>query len=280
MDIEIVADTSRRTLLLTAASLPLLAGSWHHAMAADLQGDELPLHTNGLEHFAMTVPDVTKCATFYSSVFGHGLFREVDLPLRYYVMIGKAYIAVGHRDGLATPVMDHYCVTVDGYDRDKMNAAITAAGLVPGGRGLVMDPDKIGLQLLKDPAGLVDTNVPADRILGRGYGLFQPYGMDHVLLRVADPGRSAQFYDRFFARTRAKQSGETWYRAADTTIRLARSGDGATGFKRVGIRVGPYDVARVTAGLSALGARVGAGTNAASLRFTDLDGFEVELIRV
>ncbi len=279
MDIETAPGTSRRDLLLATASLPLFAGSWT-ALAADLSGDELPLHTDGLEHFAMTVPDVTKCATFYSSVFGHGLFKEIDPPLRYYVMIGKAYIAVGRRDNLPAPIMDHYCVTVDGYDRDKMNAAITAAGLTPGGRGLVMDPDKIGLQLLKDPAGLTDTNVPADRILGRGYGLFQPYGMDHVLLRVADLDRATKFYDRFFARARTGTPGEIWYRAADTTIRLAKAADGATGFKQVGIRVGPYDIAKVTAGLRALGAKLGAGASSSRLRFTDLDGFDVELIKV
>jgi catechol 2,3-dioxygenase-like lactoylglutathione lyase family enzyme len=280
MDADDIPSPSRRDLLLAAASAPVIAGAWSAAVAAEPKGDELPLITTGLEHFAMTVPDVTKCATFYCSVFGHGLFKEDKPPLRYYVMTGKAYIAIGHRDDLPRPVMDHYCVTVEGYDRDKMNAAITAAGMTPGGRGLVMDPDRIGLQLLKDPAGLTDTNIPADRILGRGYGLVQPYGMDHVLLRVADLGRSSQFYDRFFARTRAGQSGEIWYRADDTTIRLAKAMDGNTGFKRVGIRVGPYDAAKVGAGLTALGARVGAGASNSRLRFTDPDGFEVELIKV
>ncbi|MBT2188797.1 VOC family protein [Sphingobium nicotianae] len=276
MDID---SPNRRHLLIAAAGLPLLASGWS-AFAADLRGDELPLITTGLEHFAMTVPDVTKCATFYCSVFGHGLFREKDPPLRYYVMIGKAYIAVGHRDGLPKPIMDHYCVTVEGYDRDKMNAAISAAGLTPGGRGLVNDPDKIGLQLLPDPAGLVDTNVPADRILGRGYGLVQPFGMDHVLLRVADLDRAAKFYDRFFARVRARDAGEIWYRAADTTVRLAKAVNGNTGFKRVGIRVGPYDAAKVGKGLAKLGASVAPGASDARLRFTDLDGFEVELVKV
>lgn len=276
---KIAPDLARRSLLMAAASLPLIGASL--ASAAERRGDELPLVTTGLEHFSMTVPDVTPTARFYSGVFGHGLFREIEPPLRYYVMIGKAYIAIGHRDGLPAPAMDHYCVTVEGYDRDLMNTAIAKAGFTPGGRGLVMDPDKIGLQLLKDPAGLTDTNVPADRILGRGYGLVQPYGMDHVLLRVADLGASTKFYDRFFARIRARDAGEIWYRAADTTIRLAPRLPGATtGFKRVGIRVGPFDPVKVSEGLIALGAKPAGGATAGRLRFTDPDGFEVELIKV
>ncbi|BAK67816.1 hypothetical protein SLG_31410 [Sphingobium sp. SYK-6] len=276
---ETIPDVARRTLLIGAASLPLLSSSL--AGAAALRGDELPLITTGLEHFAMTVPDVTPTARFYSAVFGHGLFKEMDPPLRYYVMIGKAYIAIGSRASQPAPVMDHYCVAVEGYDRDKMNAALSALGLPPAARGMVLDPDKIGLQLLKDPAGLTETNIPAERILGRGYGLVQPYGMDNVLLRVADLGASSRFYDRFFARTPAREKGEIWYRAADTTIRLApQSPGGATGFKRVGIRVGPFDPVKVSAGLVSLGAKPLSGATAVRLRFTDPDGFEVELIKV
>lgn len=262
-----------------AIAVPLAAASWNAASAAELSGDELPLITNGLEHVGIVVADVTRSATFYCGVFGHGLFREIDPPLRYYVMTGKAYIAIGSREGVA-PKLDHYCVTVDGYNREKMDAAIKVLGYRALPRGVALDPDGIGLQLLEDPAGLTDTNIPADRILGRGYGLVQPYGMDNVVLRVSDMDRARGFYDKFFAKAEARADGEVWYHAADTVIRVAPQAAGqAPAFERYGIRVGPCDFAKVKDGIEKLGGAV-EGVDGDRLYFTDPDNLKVELVKV
>ncbi len=69
----------------------------------ELQGDELPLQTTGLEHIGMVVPDVVPAARFYSSLFNPDMQKEKDAPLRYYVMTGTGYIAIGaarRRDGV------------------------------------------------------------------------------------------------------------------------------------------------------------------------------------
>lgn len=281
MDLQRITHSDRRSLLMAAAFLPLAMKAWPAWGRESLKGDELPLVTGGLEHFSMVVPDVTVAATFYGKLFGHGLFREVDPPLRYYVMIGNAYIALGSRPGVTTPIMDHYCTTVVDYNRDLMNARLEALGLSVGMRGLVFDPDKIGLQLIEYPAGLVNTNVPADRLLGRGYGLVQPIGMDHVLLRAADLGASTKFYDHFYPRVDAGTPGEVWFGAGDTTIRLAQAGEGhLPGFECCGIRVGPFDPARVAEALPPIGASVVDGAPAGSLRLRDPNGLLIELVRV
>lgn len=280
-DTRRITHSDRRGLLRAAAFLPLALKAWPALAGEPRKGDELPLVTGGLEHFSMVVPDVTAAATFYGKLFGHGLFREAEPPLRYYVMIGSAYIALGSRPGVTTPMMDHYCTTVVDYNRDLMNARLEALGLPVGMRGLVFDPDKIGLQLIEYPAGLVDTNVPADRLLGRGYGLVSPIGMDHVLLRSADMGASAAFYDHFFPRVQAGTPDEVWFGAADTTIRLAEAGEGhPPGFECCGVRVGPFDIARISGALPAIGATVVAGAPAGSLRLRDPNGLLIELVRV
>ncbi len=278
-DIVLKASTRREFVAGAAIAVPLVAVSWYTASAADVVGNELPHKTNGLEHLWLVCSDVTRSARFYSGVFGHGLFREVDPPLRYYVMTGKGYIAIGSREGVK-PKLDHYCVTVEGYDREKMDAAITALGYRALPRGVALDPDGIGLQLLKDPAGLTDTNVPADRLLQHGYGLVQPYGMDNVLLRVSDMDRARVFYDKFFARTAARADGEVWYRAGDTVVRVAPQVSGqAPAFERYGVRVGPCDLAKVKDGIEALGGSV-EGASGDRLRFADPDGLKVELVKV
>src|SRR5690242_3836705 len=63
------ARVSRRALLAGMAALgPAIALS-SRAFAEELQGDELPLQTTGLEHIGMVVPDVVPAARFYSSLF-------------------------------------------------------------------------------------------------------------------------------------------------------------------------------------------------------------------
>ena len=271
---------TRRQFIAAGAALPLVASGWSRALAAPLVGNELPLVTGGLEHLGMVVPDVTKSATFYCGLFGHGLFREAEPPLRYYVMIGKAYIALGSRPGVNEPKLDHYCVTVEGYDREKMDATITEAGYRALGRGVALDPDGIGLQLIEYPAGLVDTNVPADRILGRGYGLMSPYGMDHVVLKVSDLETALPFYDMFFVRTAEAVAGEVWFRADDTTIRVAQQEAGKPpAFDSWAVSVGPYDSGLVAEGVERLGGTVLSSSGDGALHLLDPDGLKLTIVR-
>jgi catechol 2,3-dioxygenase-like lactoylglutathione lyase family enzyme len=278
---EILLPSRRRFVAGAAIALPLLAGGFNPLAAQVLQGDELPLRTSGLEHLGVVVPDVTRSATFYTGLFGHGLFREVDPPLRYYQMMGSSYLALGSRAGADRPFLDHYCVTVYDYDREKMDARIEALGYRARPRGVALDPDGIGLQLIEYPAGLVDTNVPADRILGRGYGLVNPTGMDHVMLRVADLQASLPFYDAFFPRTPSHAPGEVWFAAADTTIRVSQQDAGkAPAFERFGIRVGPFDHGATIEGVARLGGTAWASPDPHALRIADPDGLQLEIVRV
>jgi len=272
--------TRRQVVAGMAATLPLVSAGLSPLAAAELAGNELPLHTNGLEHLGLVTADVTKSATFYCNMFGHGLFREVDPPLRYYVMTGKSYIAIGSREGVA-PKLDHYCTTVIGYNREKMDARISGMGYRALGRGVALDRDGLGLQLIEDPAGLVDTNVPADRILGRGYGLVQPICMDHVLLKVSDLKASLPFYDAFFPRVKARADGQVWFGAADTTIRIEQQAAGkAPEFARYAIRTGPFDAGRVAEGVAKVGGTVLLKGSKGQLRIADPDKLQFEIVPV
>jgi hypothetical protein len=88
-----VSRISRRALLsgVSAIGPAVMLGS--HALAEGLNSDDF--HTVGLEHIGMVVPDAEEAARFYSSVFNPDIQKEHEPPLRYYVMTGTGYIAIG-----------------------------------------------------------------------------------------------------------------------------------------------------------------------------------------
>jgi len=271
------AGISRRALLggVMAMGPALALGS--RAMAAEPQGDELPLNTTGLEHLGMVVPDVDAAARFYSSLFNPDLQKEKDLPLRYYVMAGSGYIALGSRGAAPEAKIDHYCTLVRGYDRDRMNGKLVARGMAPASRGVVNDPDGIGLQLIAVPGGPGPTAVPGGRLV-EAAPLVKPIGFDSILLRVADLRRSAAFHENFFNAARSPGSGQLAFAAANTRIVIrAAAGGERTGVERYTMRVAPFDAAQVRKALAALGAEPEGEAAAGTLRFRDLNGLGVEL---
>jgi len=159
-------NVSRRAFLGGVAAIgPTLMLSSRAFAEEVLKGDELPLRTTGLEHIGMVVPDVEAAARFYSSLFNPDMQKEKDSPLRYYVMTGTGYIAIGSRPNVTESKVDHYCTLVRGYDREKMNATLAAKGMPAASRGVVPDPDGIGLQLIAVPGGPGPTAVPGGRLV-------------------------------------------------------------------------------------------------------------------
>jgi catechol 2,3-dioxygenase-like lactoylglutathione lyase family enzyme len=268
---------SRRSLLGAVAALAPAAMFASRAFAQPLRGDELPLHTTGLEHIGMVVPDTEKAARFYSRLFNPEMQKERDAPLRYYVMTGTGYIAIGSRVGVTEAKIDHYCTLVTGYDRELMNAALAAKGMPAASRGVVPDPDAIGLQLIAVPGGPGPTAVPGGRLV-EGAALVTPIGFDSILLKVQDLGRSGVFYRNFYNEVPADAAGQLAFEAADTRIVLRAVAAGENvGVERFTMRVAAFDTAAVAAELVALGATIEASAQPGLIQFRDPDGLGVAL---
>jgi catechol 2,3-dioxygenase-like lactoylglutathione lyase family enzyme len=273
----IAHQLSRRAVLRALAAVLPATLLGPRAFAQPLRGDELPLHTTGLEHIGMVVPDTEKAARFYSRLFNPEMQKEKDAPLRYYVMTGSGYMAIGSRAGVLDAKIDHYCTLVNGYDRELMNAALAAKGMPAAARGVVPDPDAIGLQLIAVPGGPGPTAVPGGRLV-EGDALVTPIGFDSILLKVQDLRRSAEFYGTFFPAAPAEAADQLAFAAADTRIvlRAIAAGESA-GVERFTMRVAAFDSAKVSAELAALGATIETGAPQGALRFRDPDGLGVEL---
>ena len=279
-------QTSRRAVLAASAGLVLGArfAAPRRAAAQPQGGDPtaaqiaaaLPLDTLGLEHIGTVVPDVTRAARFYSSVFNPTLYKERDEPLRYYVTLDPGYIALGSRANEPRAFIDHDCALLRSYDRAAMARRLEADGLPAGRFGIIPDPDGLGLQLLAVPGGLAGTTVAAGRLV-ESEPLVRPRGLAYVVRYVADLEGSAAFYRRFFGPETREEGGGLAFRAAHTRwiLRSASAGEAAR-IDRFGVNVARFDAAAVARGLEALGARV-VSAAPERLHFRCPDGLGVEL---
>lgn len=271
MSRENYSPTRREALGLTGA---LAAAAWLGTRTA--QASELPLHTTGLEHLGLTVPDVAKSAGIYGRIFDPDLYKEEkDPPLRAYVKLGVGYIAIGG-NATAPAKIDHVCALVENYNAAEMRKSLDEAGLKTGGVGMVPDPDGFRLQLLGTPGGLAKTTIPAGRVVP-GPGIVTPVGLDHIVLTVADLDATTAFYRHFFGMEsqRTKSPARVWFDIAGTRLGLETGKQ--PGVDHFCVKVTGLDRRATPEKLKALGVEIAPSNDEGLLRFRDPDGMLVEL---
>jgi catechol 2,3-dioxygenase-like lactoylglutathione lyase family enzyme len=245
----------------------------------------LPLHTSGLDHLSITVPDSVQAATFYGRIFDPQVFHERTGVQRYYVRLGAAYIAFGPQAS-ATPYIDHIAAGVidfveADFGKPEVKAEITAAGLAapPGVLPMLSDPDQLRLQLVNATHGLFDTIMPGGRVIPESAVLI-PIGLDHIILSVADIDKSAAHYRKLFGaeESRERNPQRVWFKLADTKLGLEVAPAGQKpSFSHFCVKVAGFDRAVATARLQKLGVKVEAGSETGTLRFRDLHNLPVEV---
>jgi catechol 2,3-dioxygenase-like lactoylglutathione lyase family enzyme len=288
------SNVSRRTFvrgLCTAFTLPVLQSAVGAQAPARGTGDQtpssppgsssgatLPLKTPGLEHLGLTVPDPKAAADFYGKIFNPQLFRERELPPRYYVTTGTAYLAFGGSTTVA-PKIDHFCALVQDYRGQEMRKLLEEQGIQTAGIGMIGDPDGLRLQLLGVPGGLAGTIVPGGRI-SLDPPAVHAVGLDHVMLRVSDLERSVAFYRKFFGMeaARTKKPERVWFQVARTRLGLEPMQAGRQpSVDHFCMTVAAFDRRAISDKLKQLGVEATASNDEQLLRFTDLNGLIVEL---
>lgn len=268
--------TSRRQALRL---LGVGAATW--AGVRLVQAAYLPLHTTGLEHIGMTVPDQEATAKFYGRIFDPQLFQERDPPPRFYVRTGTSYIAFGGGAGMPARI-DHFCALVEDYKAQEMRKSLDDAGIPMTGRGplgMAADPDGLRLQLLGVPGGLARTIMPSTRISTEDPAA-QAMGFDHIVLTVTDLDKSAVYYRKFFGTevTRTKKPERIWFAAAKTRLGLEPvASGGKPAIERVAFRVAAFDRRTIAERLKKLDVETVPGDEKESLRFKDPNGLVMEL---
>jgi catechol 2,3-dioxygenase-like lactoylglutathione lyase family enzyme len=192
------------------------------------------------------------------------------------------YVAIGAANGRPITV-GHYCALAESADLEAIGKELAAAGYPQpsGGFGLIPDPDGLELQLFKPPAGLVTAAVPSGLEVTRD-GIFAPLGLEHVLLAVSDLERAKRYYRFVYGEgleTRDATAPErTWFKLArNTRIGLEPvAGGGMPHFVSFGVKVAPFDSARVAPLLRAAGADLLSMTSSV-IRFRDNYGITLEV---
>ena len=293
-----MSDTalSRRELLaLLAASAAV------PAVAADPPARALlPVETPGLDHLDVMVPDVEKTTRFYMGLFRTTLHAQpFQGAQRYFVLLGPlpenravGYLAIGNSRGRGTYI-GHFCTSVANWQRDsatifaQMKERFRGAGFgefagATGVGGIFNDPEGIEVQFLPTPDTLVTAAVPSDLVPG-GQGLVTPLKVDHVVVHVADLDGALAFYRLLYGREqRRDRQRATFAFRNGSRLELEKTryvyGAAKSRIARYGIRVEPFDRAKVEAGIAALGGTVSRGDDRKALRLTDGDGIELELV--
>ena len=183
------------------------------------------LHFPGLDHVAINVSDVEKTISFYSKIFGNSVLKDSKTPRRY-LKLGQAYIAIatpGRSDEIGR--VDHICAGIEGYQSAKVKSYLQQRGIPVGdmaGGLMVTDPDGIKVQLQGSNgwAQLAKSNSP-ESVPIDGKPLFQPMGINHVMLHVTDVERAAGFYDKLFGPAGQRQPKRVTYQLGMSRVILS-----------------------------------------------------------
>jgi catechol 2,3-dioxygenase-like lactoylglutathione lyase family enzyme len=220
---------SRRDMLRSLPALALARGLFSGRAHAQSAG----LRPRALNHTTLAVSDQKRSLDFYQGLFGLPIQARQGNTLILRVGNGPQFIALSVAGANAPPRIDHYCLTVDGFDVERILAVLAAhgvtrveagapgAGLAGGAmkvrvrmRGAeaggakegtpeiyVGDPDGIVVQL-QDPrycggAGVLG-EVCSSVEPSPKQGLIAVRDFNHFTISVADSQRSNAFYQKLF----------------------------------------------------------------------------------
>lgn len=141
---------SRRELVTHVAGLAAAvatAGAGGRAFGDSHKGGST-FKATGVNHIALSVPDVAKSRDFY--VKHLGMTVSHDNRNSCFMTCGNNFVALFRAE---EPGMNHYCYSVEDYDVSDAEEKLEAEGLNPrreGNRIYFPDPDGLEVQLASD----------------------------------------------------------------------------------------------------------------------------------
>jgi catechol 2,3-dioxygenase-like lactoylglutathione lyase family enzyme len=241
------------------------------------------LRFTALDHVEISGPDAAKSAAFYAGVFGGPVWKNNKTPRRY-VKFGPCYIAI--EQGREPFGVDHFSAGIEGFQIAGIHSYLEQRGIAykdyPSGRDLnVTDPDGIHVQLSAYTTWSQLENGTASPEPGQGatQPIFQPTGLDHILLNVSDPEKSAAFYEKIFGAVTQRNNNRIWFQAGRSRIGLLQTPVGQKpGVNHFCVAAAPFDYAAATKRLAARNARVETPEVAGAPEFRDLDGLLLQVM--
>ena len=250
---------------------------WRKALAADPA-----LRFTALDHVEFLVSDVEKSTAFYAHVFGNTVLKN-NKTTRRYVKIGAGYLAMDKGD----VHVDHFCAGMPGFDVASVHASLNAKGIAyrdfPSGKDLaVPDPDGTRLQLATDNgwAQLLGGTASPETIAIGSEPIFRPTGIDHILLNVTDPEKSAAFYEKILGPVTQRNNNRIWFQIGTGRIGLLKTPDGErAGVNHYCVAVEKFDYDTAVKKLQQAGVTLDKPEIAGSPDLRDPDGYRIQIMR-
>jgi catechol 2,3-dioxygenase-like lactoylglutathione lyase family enzyme len=252
------------------------------ALALRLRPQEAPLHFAALDHLEFFVSDIQRSLAFYTRVFGNQLWKN-NRTARRYLKLGSTYIAIEQGPELR---VDHFCAGIDGFQIADAHKYLAARNIeyrdYPSGRDLyVADPDGSRLQIgVNNSWTSLSTNTAsAESFPSSGQPIFTPVGLDHMLLNVSDPEKSAAFYEKVLGPVTQRNNNRIWFQVGKSRIGLLKTPAGQrAGVNHFCVSASSFDYQSVTQQLERIGAKVEMPDVMGSPQFRDPDGYLVQVM--
>jgi catechol 2,3-dioxygenase-like lactoylglutathione lyase family enzyme len=252
------------------------------AFAVRVSPQETSLHFDALDHLEFFVSDIQRSLAFYTRIFGNQLWKN-NRTARRYLKLGSTYIALEQGPELR---VDHFCAGIEGFQIANLHSYLAARNIeyrdYPSGRDLyVADPDGSRLQLgLNNSWTSLSTNTAsAESFPASGEPIFKPLGLDHILLNVTDPEKSAAFYEKILGPVTQRNNNRIWFQIGKSRIGLLKTPAGQhAGVNHFCVSASPFDYQAVTQQLERIGAKLEASDVAGSPQFRDPDGYLVQVM--
>lgn len=216
---------TRRQLLL---SLPALAIAPRFAVGHAFPGAEPPpIRVRTLSHFGLAVSDPKRSIDFYQGLFGMPIQARSGQTTILRVGTGPQFISIAPA-GSAAPGINHYCLGVDGFNVDRILAALAAHGVVKSAAAGAMKAavtlrDGTPDLAFGDPDGIVCQLQDASYCGGKGplgnqcgaleaapkKGLLALRDLSHLTIFSTDAQRSNAFYQDLFGLSIRSYQGPT-----------------------------------------------------------------------
>jgi catechol 2,3-dioxygenase-like lactoylglutathione lyase family enzyme len=246
--------------------------------------DQMPRST-GVDHVEFWVSDPQKSVAFYTRIFGNTVLKNNKTERRY-VQIGPAFLAMDRPQAQQPLRVDHVCAGFEGFQIASIHSYLGQRAIAykdyPSGKDLyVTDPDGTRLQLGADNswAQLVSGTASAEPIPSTADPIFHPAGIDHILLNVADPEKSAAFYEKILGPVTQRNNNRTWFQVGKSRIGLLQTPLGQqAGVNHFCVSAAAFDYADVTKKLEQAGAKLEKPEVAGAPEFRDPDGYLVQVM--
>lgn len=255
------------------------AGAWAAGRAAAAPADEL--HFSALDHVQIVAQDCAKSAAFYARLFGGPVWKN-NKAARRYVRLGPGYLAID--EGPAR--FDHVSASIQGFQIANIHSYLEQRGIAyrdfPSGRDLsVTDPDGIRLELSAENtwSQLETGTASPEPKPAAAEPIFRVTGLDHILLNVSDPEKSAVFLAKIYGPVSQRNNNRIWFQLGKARIGLLQTPAGQKpGMNHFCVAAAAFDYDSATKKLEQAGIKLEAAEVAGAPEFRDPDGFLVQVM--